>query len=66
MLDAEDTKRRIAELQLEHRSLDDLIAARLGDAVLDELLLRRLKKRKLQVKDAIVQLQMRLMPDVPA
>jgi hypothetical protein len=66
MLDAEDTKRRIAELQLEHRSLDDLIAARLDDAVLDELLLRRLKKRKLQVKDAIVQLQMRLMPDVPA
>jgi hypothetical protein len=33
---------------------------------MDELGLKRLKKRKLQVKDAIVMLQMRLVPDVPA
>jgi hypothetical protein len=66
MLDPEDTKRRIAELQLEHRSLDELIETGLQAPVADELLLRRLKKRKLQVKDAIVQLQMQLTPDVPA
>jgi hypothetical protein len=30
------------------------------------LLMRRLKKRKLHIKDSIVQLQMRLTPDVPA
>ncbi|NCZ75745.1 MAG: DUF465 domain-containing protein [Betaproteobacteria bacterium] len=32
----------------------------------DELQLRRLKKRKLQIKDSIFQLQMMLVPDVPA
>ncbi|MFZ9466055.1 MAG: YdcH family protein, partial [Burkholderiaceae bacterium] len=32
----------------------------------DELQLRRLKKRKLQIKDSIVQLQIMLVPDVPA
>jgi hypothetical protein len=32
----------------------------------DELQLRRLKKRKLQIKDAITLLQMQLVPDRPA
>lgn len=32
----------------------------------DELQLRRLKKRKLQIKDGIVQMQMMLVPDIPA
>ena len=32
----------------------------------DQLLLRRLKKRKLQIKESIVLLQMQLTPDVPA
>jgi hypothetical protein len=36
------------------------------DPETDQLLLRRLKKRKLQVKDSIVLLQMQLTPDVPA
>jgi hypothetical protein len=66
MQDAEDIKRRIADLQLEHRSLDELIALRLAEPVADELLLRRLKKRKLQVKDTMVHLQMQLTPDEPA
>jgi hypothetical protein len=66
MLDHEEIKRRIADLQLEHRGLDELIAMRLAEPVTDELLLRRLKKRKLQVKDTIVQLQMQLTPDEPA
>jgi hypothetical protein len=33
---------------------------------MDELRLRRLKKRKLQIKDTIVQLEMQLVPDIPA
>lgn len=57
---------RIAELQHEHRRLDDLLEAKALGGAPDDLLLRRLKKRKLQVKDAIVQFQMRLTPDVPA
>ena len=66
MRDPESLKRRIAELQIEHRGLDESIA-RLGEAIpLDELEVRRLKKRKLQLKDTIVLLQMQLTPDVPA
>ncbi|MFA7665792.1 MAG: YdcH family protein [Burkholderiaceae bacterium] len=63
----ESIQRRIAELQLEHRGLDAMIEA-LGSEPrrFDELQLRRLKKRKLQIKDAITLLQMQLVPDVPA
>ncbi|MGD9943898.1 MAG: YdcH family protein [Burkholderiaceae bacterium] len=59
-------KQRIAELQLEHRGLDTMIEAIGTQPHFDELQLRRLKKRKLQIKDAIVLLQMQLVPDVPA
>lgn len=65
-MDSEEIKRRIVELQIEHRDLDEAIG-RLSEQVgVDELTLRRLKKRKLQIKDAIVQLQMKLVPDIPA
>jgi hypothetical protein len=66
MRDAETLKRRIAELQIEHRTLDRTIAALTEAGSDDELQLRRLKKRKLQIKDAIVLLQMQLTPDLPA
>ncbi len=66
MSDTELLQQRIAELQLEHRGLDQAIEALHDVAPLDELGLKRLKKRKLQVKDTIVLLQMRLVPDVPA
>jgi hypothetical protein len=66
MRDADALKRRIADLQIEHRDLDAAIVALAGGLPLDELQLRRLKKRKLQIKDAIVLLQMQLTPDVPA
>lgn len=65
-MDSEEIKRRIVELQVEHRDLDDAIARLVGQSGLDELTVRRLKKRKLQIKDAIVQLQMKLVPDIPA
>ncbi|HOA94126.1 MAG TPA: DUF465 domain-containing protein [Quisquiliibacterium sp.] len=66
MRDEESIKRRIAELQLEHRGLDAMIAAIGEQPRFDELQLRRLKKRKLQIKDSILLLQMQLVPDVPA
>ncbi len=66
MRDEESIKRRIAELQLEHRGLDAMIAAIGEQSRFDELQLRRLKKRKLQIKDSIILLQMQLVPDVPA
>ncbi|WVN40971.1 YdcH family protein [beta proteobacterium MWH-UniP1] len=58
---------RLLELESEHRELDHLIGQMQQTAgVRDELQIRRLKKRKLQIKDQITQLQMQLSPDVPA
>ncbi|MDO5102713.1 MAG: YdcH family protein [Lautropia sp.] len=66
MNDTDRLKLRIAELQLEHRGLDQLIQSLSVIHEVDELALRRMKKRKLQLKDMIVRLQMQLVPDVPA
>ena len=64
--DIEAIQTRIVELQTEHRDLDAVIARVAEAAGHDELLLRRLKKRKLQLKDSITLMQMRLIPDIPA
>jgi len=64
--DVDATRHRIAELQLEHRDLDLAIDRLAGLSGLDELQLRRLKKRKLLIKDAINRLEMGLIPDIPA
>lgn len=66
MSSSEDLRRRIIELEVEHRDLDAVIDLLTRDARHDELQLRRLKKRKLQLKDHITLLKMQLVPDVPA
>jgi hypothetical protein len=65
-MDDEAIQRRIVELQVEHRDLNDVIARVAALVGHDELQLRRLKKKKLQIKDQILQLQIRLVPDIPA
>jgi len=65
-MESQEIKRRIIELQIEHRDLDEAIARLSAQAVANELSLRRLKKRKLQLKDHLTQLQMLLVPDIPA
>ncbi|MFC0348500.1 YdcH family protein [Undibacterium danionis] len=57
---------RICELEVEHRDLDSVIETIIKDPNHDELQLRRLKKRKLQLKDYISLLKMQLSPDIPA
>lgn len=59
-------QQRIIELEVEHRDLDIVIDTLVKDINHDELQLRRLKKRKLQLKDHITLLKMQMMPDVPA
>jgi hypothetical protein len=66
MIPSEDIKRRIVELEVEHRDLDAVIDLLTSDILRDELQLRRLKKRKLQLKDHITLLKMQLIPDIPA
>ncbi len=65
-MDEQEIQRRIVELQVEHRDLDDVIDRLTALAGHDELQLRRLKKKKLQLKDQLLQLQVRLVPDIPA
>mgnify|MGYP003407962370 FL=1 len=66
MTDVQDIQRRIVELDVEHRDLDAVINKLTDDGHNDQLQLRRLKKRKLQLKDHITLLKMQLVPDVPA
>jgi len=66
MSSSEDIQRRITELEVEHRDLDAVIETLIHDVRHEELQLRRLKKRKLQLKDHITLLRMQLIPDIPA
>lgn len=57
---------RLKELRLTHRDLDEMID-RLGeDPLVDQFRVRRLKKRKLQLRDAISRLESELIPDLNA
>jgi hypothetical protein len=64
--DIESYKRRLVELRIEHRDLDDVIARLAKDPLVDELELKRLKKRKLLLKDMIAHLESKLIPDLNA
>ncbi len=57
---------RLRELRIEHRDLDDVIGRLSLDIYIDELQLRRLKKRKLLLKDQIMRLESELIPDLNA
>lgn len=62
----EEIVRRIMELRIEHRDLDDAITALAQADYVDQLQLKRLKKRKLNIKDTLQKLESKLIPDVDA
>ena len=57
---------RLHDLEIEHEDLDDIIERLAGDPAQDQLQLRRLKKRKLVLKDQMQRLRARLIPDIIA
>lgn len=59
-------QRRLIELRMEHADLDDLIDRSVANRPEDDLLLRRLKKRRLLLKDLIAHLEVQLEPPEPA
>lgn len=59
-------QRRLIELRIEHADLDDLIDRNPGQTLADDLSLRRLKKRRLLLRDQIARLQSELDPPEPA
>lgn len=54
---------RIAELESEHRDLDDVIAQITGEGPFDQLQMQRLKKRKLSLRDQLQLHRSKLIPD---
>jgi len=58
--------RRLIELRIEHADLDNLIDLAVVDAAGDELSLRRLKKRRLLLRDQISRIEAELEPPQPA
>lgn len=59
-------RERLSQLKSEHRDLDDVIARISEQAPFDQIQVKRLKKRKLLLKDQILQLESRLLPDIIA
>jgi hypothetical protein len=57
---------KLTELRIEHRDLDAMIARLGGGLDVDELALKRMKKRKLKLKDMIAALESKLIPDLDA
>jgi hypothetical protein len=57
---------RLRDLRIEHRDLDDVINRLQMDLYVNEVQLRRLKKRKLMLKDQIARLESELIPDLNA
>jgi len=67
-IDTESFKQfdRLRELRVDHRDLDYLIDSLTHDPMVDQLRVRRLKKRRLVLKDMISQLESELIPDMDA
>ena len=58
--------KRLEQLTLEHRDLDEVIFQMGGKPLVDALRLQRFKKRKLAIKDEIRAIHQKLLPDIIA
>ncbi|CAH2782978.1 MAG: Uncharacterized protein SMc04000 [uncultured Caballeronia sp.] len=61
-VDTGTIRERIGQLEAEHHGLDSLIG-KMAEVPVNDFEIRRLKKRKLKVKDTIILLQLQLEPD---
>ena len=64
--DAFKNVERLKELRIEHQDLDQVISRLAVDPYVDQIMLRRLKKRKLLIKDMIAMLESSRIPDLNA
>ena len=66
MNDTEALEKKLEDLKKEHRQLDGQISSLMETRPIDQLEIQRLKKRKLALKDEIIQVENRLLPDIIA
>lgn len=66
MADIQELPSKLKEMRAEHRALDEEIAGLHSEQKSDLLLIQRLKKRKLQLKDDITRIESKLLPDIIA
>jgi hypothetical protein len=59
-------RKHVYELRLEHRDLDEAIEQLIALGTFEELKIKRMKKRKLQLRDTIARLEDTLIPDILA
>lgn len=65
-IDNSDILVKIQQLRVQHRDLDDAIAALLNSGTTNMLQIKRLKKQKLLLKDQITKLEDEILPDIIA
>lgn len=65
-LNLNSPQRRLIALRMEHSDLDALIDHASENAPQDELMMRRLKKKRLALRDEIARVERELSPDEPA
>ena len=65
-LDERELREELVKLRAEHRDLDDEIVTLEASATAEQLLIKRLKKRKLAIKDRISVVEDQLLPDIIA
>ena len=65
-IDQELLRKKLDELRLEHRDLDDVIHRMIMTGGMEQMQLQRLKKRKLKLKEMIVTIEDKLIPDILA
>jgi hypothetical protein len=65
-MDDSEIRTRLHELRQEHRDMDDAITQMAANPATDQLKLRRLKKRKLRLRDQITYWESKLIPDLDA
>lgn len=62
----EELRHKLEDLRIEHRDLDDVIERLTDSGGYNQLQLKRLKKRKLLLKDQMLTLENALLPDIIA
>ena len=61
-----ERQQSLIKLENEHAELDQTVALQLASPGYDQIVVSRLKRRKLQLKDMIVKLKSSMLPDVPS